>query len=100
MPVVRTPHAIKIWNKHGRQGLKCQPRSRKTRRRPDFGAFERFVYGHGRPKEGGDDKQGEEYNKWASAEQAGGFIAQRGTGQGDVPSLTCWAAVFDILLQH
>ena len=35
----------------------------------------------------------------ASAEtNADGFLAARGTGQGDVSSPTCWAALFDILL--
>ena len=67
MTVVRTPHAIKVWNKHGRQVLKCQPRSRKKRRRPDYGAFERFVYEQGRPRDGGDDAQGEEEDEWTSA---------------------------------
>ena len=31
-------------------------------------------------------------------DRAAGFTPQRGTGQGDVMSPACWAAVFDILL--
>ena len=36
-------------------------------------------------------------NERAQSRQ-GGFISQRGTGQGDVLSPTCWAAVVDVLL--
>ena len=34
----------------------------------------------------------------ADENTADGFLATRGTGQGDVTSPTCWAAIFDILL--
>jgi hypothetical protein len=68
--VVRTPHAVKAWDKHGTNGIKIK--RRKNRQTEATSGEEQ------------DDMEG--------------FIAERGTGQGDVLSPSCWGAVFDILL--
>ena len=78
MTAVRTPHAIRVWNKSGRKGF-THTKTR-TRKRDRQG-------GHEMPT----DNQ-------TTDETAAGFTPQRGTGQGDVMSPACWAAVFDILL--
>jgi len=83
---VRTPHSIKVWNKQGAAGL-----TRRSRKRRDLGTnvFDRFRCPGTTPRESNADQP----------EIAGlGFHAVRGTGQGDVTSPTCWAAIFDILL--
>ena len=80
---VRTPHAIDQWNKDGPSCLR--KRSRKKRDTTGFPEYQCPGYV---PKL--DD---------LSQDIPGlGFQAIRGTGQGDVTSPTCWAAIFDILL--
>jgi hypothetical protein len=66
--VVRTPHAIRVWDRHNVKGIKI-----KSRICDD------------------DDRKEDE-------DSMEGFIAERGTGQGDVLSPSCWGAIFDILL--
>ena len=84
---VRTPHAIDIWNKQGAAGL-----NRRTRKRINRGSnvFERFRC----PGTSSPDVMNDEQQDVSGP----GFHAVRGTGQGDVTSPTCWAAIFDILL--
>ena len=69
---VRTPHAINIWNTAGVKGLRQRTCRRSETRCPDDASNAGYI--------------------------AEGFHAVRGTGQGDVTSPTCWAAIFDILL--
>ena len=78
MTTVRTPHADEIWNKKGRKGFSYKP-SRQA----------------GGEQIGGRKKAPDDLTSEDCAE---GFTPQRGTGQGDVLSLACWAAIFDILL--
>ena len=80
MTVVRTPHAIKVWNEHGRAGFKSRAKTRKKKRRPDYGAFERFVYNQRPPNDEADEIQGDDADEWTNAERAAGFISSRGTG--------------------
>ena len=82
---VRTPHSIGIWNKQGAAGLTRRSRKKKTRR-----VYDRFLCPGTAHQQESDDGQQEIPGL--------GFCAQRGTGQGDVTSPTCWAAIFDILL--
>jgi len=66
--VVRTPHAIKAWDKRNMKRVKFQ-------------------------KEMSEDIDGD-----VEESVMDGFVAERGTGQGDVLSPSCWGAIFDILL--
>ena len=78
MTAVRTPHAVKTWNNKGRRGFRCK-QIRRAR--------------------GTDGERGNTTDDdWTTDNRAAGFIPLRGTGQGDVMSPACWAAVFDILL--
>ena len=78
MTAIRTPHVAKIWNKNRCKG---------------------FPYKMPRTKAGA--QQGGQktlMENLTTEECAAGFTPQSGTGQGDVMSPACWAAVFDILL--
>ena len=78
MTAVRTPHAAQIWNKHERKGF-TSAKSQKA---------------------GGTQKGGRRLttDDLTTDDVAAGFIPQRDTGQGNVMSSACRAAVFDILL--
>jgi Ulp1 family protease len=84
---VRTPHAIDIWNKHGASGLSRRSRQRKKH---SHNVYDKFRCPGTVPRQDTEDDQQEATGP--------GFHAVRGTGQGDVTSPTCWAAIFDILL--
>ena len=79
LTVVRTPHAVRMWDKKGRKGFR-----RKDKKLPS--------------RQKGIVTNGETIEDKSSEDTALGFVAERGTGQGDVMSPTCWGAVFDILL--
>ena len=89
MTVVRTPQAVNTWNKTGRQGF----RNRGKRIRQTL-IDEQYRCPGTTPRRPDEQEQVET----ADENMADGFIATRGTGQGDVTSPTCWAALFDILL--
>ena len=77
LTVVRTPKAIKVWDKAGVAGFRKQSSQDEAR------------------SEAWEDVNAEEDSYKTTAE---GFVADRGTGQGDVTSPACWGAFFDILL--
>ena len=82
---MRTPHAIEQWNKDGPSCLR--KRSRKKRKTTIYPEYQCPGYAP------------EQEDTGISQDIPGlGFQAIRGTGQGDVTSPTCWAAIFDILL--
>jgi hypothetical protein len=83
--IVRTPHSIGIWNNQGAVGL-----TRRTRKQRPRQVYDRFICPGTVLQQDSDDGQQEISGL--------GFHAIRGTGQGDVTSPTCWAAIFDILL--
>ena len=85
MTVVRTPHAVDVWNKVGLSGFKKRS-----------GFESRTSSGSGMSVQG--DTQDSDTGPKGGKLQADGFVAERGTGQGDVTSPSCWAALFDILL--
>ena len=89
MTVVRTPHAVSTWNKTGRQGF----RNRGKRKRQEVNDDQ-----YRGPGTTGPMVEGPEQDEIADGNTADGFLASRGTGQGDVTSPTCWAALFDIQL--
>jgi len=84
---VRTPHAVDIWNKRGASGLSRRSRPRKKH---SHNVYDKFRCPGTVPRQDTEDYQQEATGP--------GFHAVRGTGQGDVTSPTCWAAIFDILL--
>ena len=92
LTVVRTPHAIKVWDKHDMD--KFMTRERKST--PTRG-FEEFICPGSKPRTCVVD-QSTKATVDTNENAAEGFSADRGTGQGDVTSPACWGAFFDILL--
>ena len=89
MTVVRTPHAVSTWNRTGRQGFR-----NRGKRKSQTVIDEQYRC----PGTTSPTSAGQEQGETADENMADGFLATRGTGQGDVTSPTCWAALFDILL--
>ena len=89
MTVVRTPHAVSTWNKAGRQGF----RNRGKRKRQEANDDQYRC-----PGTTGPTMEEPEQDEIVDTNTTDGFLAARGTGQGDVTSPTCWVALFDILL--
>ena len=85
LTVVRTPHAIKIWDKHGMDKFTTRTKHTSERAR-----LEEFVCPGREPRHSVDD----DANPTAGSDElsAEGFSAERGTGQGDVTSPACWGA--------
>ena len=91
LTVVRTPHAVQLWDKHGTDKFVKRP---KLDDRPT--GFEEFICPGMESKHKAMEEQAEPVR--STNDTAEGFSAERGTGQGDVSSPACWSAVFDILL--